>query len=317
MVRRILLALTSLISAGAAVTVPSASATAAKEHGAIAFSPSKGIFVGTLDDTASGAVTKAAKQCHKWARSGDCQTVIRFSNGYGALATPGGSNVGYGSGWGSTQADADAEAVRVCTEDGNSGCYVVKRLAAGSPSDAAEGAGLGRVCFFRALPTQTPLHGIIGHIGWAYRDNNRAANPWTIGATEQLEGNPEEPGNAEVESWTAANLSWKQVLKKFRTGGHFADKIRKLLNGKQYYQAYRCLDTLSASPQAAKNKYEDLKKGYHLLTDNCLTKAVAILRAYGADLPSARAGLTQISSTPNYYFNTKISKYGFLPSTPL
>ena len=78
-------------------------------YGAIAYSPSKGLYGYSYDySSLQGAKYGAISRCH----ADDCKIVVWFKNGCGALATGTG---GYGSGWGTTLSGAKHEALKACS----------------------------------------------------------------------------------------------------------------------------------------------------------------------------------------------------------
>jgi serine/threonine-protein kinase len=100
----------ALIRALAPAAMP-AIATA-QSSGAILCSPSTGPWSWSRNDrTRSGAKTRARQACRSAAGGAhDCRLRVWFSNACGALAV---GPSGWGSGWGTTQARADAKARRV------------------------------------------------------------------------------------------------------------------------------------------------------------------------------------------------------------
>ena len=92
-------------------------------YGAIAYSPSKKANGWAYNHpTRQGAESTALGNCRKLAA--DCKTLVWFVNACGSLATGPG---GYGSAWGSTQAAADEEALKLCGKH-SKGCTVARRV---------------------------------------------------------------------------------------------------------------------------------------------------------------------------------------------
>ena len=90
--------------------------------GAIAYSATSGAHGWAKDHPSREAAERAAlAACRKHAK--DCRNVLWFKNGCGALAV---SAKAYGWGWGSTQALADAEAVKACAKHAK-GCKVTSK----------------------------------------------------------------------------------------------------------------------------------------------------------------------------------------------
>ncbi|HEV3010123.1 MAG TPA: DUF4189 domain-containing protein [Burkholderiales bacterium] len=91
--------------------------------GAIAYSPGSGAQGWANDQPSRQAAERAAlAACRKHAK--DCRAVVWFQNGCGALAV---SAKVYGWGWGTTQALADAQAMKACSEHAKH-CKVTRRL---------------------------------------------------------------------------------------------------------------------------------------------------------------------------------------------
>jgi Domain of unknown function (DUF4189) len=91
--------------------------------GAIAYSPSTGAQGWANDQPSREAAERAAAAaCRKHAK--DCRAVVWFQNGCGALAV---SDKVYGWGWGTTQALADGQAMKACSEHAKR-CKVTRQL---------------------------------------------------------------------------------------------------------------------------------------------------------------------------------------------
>lgn len=336
---RSLLAMLITLPASAAASPGPDRASPARQtvYGAIAYSPedkpgdfSFGRAFGT---NRQKTVQDAAKDC--WNRTkgegrrargaGDCETVVWFSDGGGSLARA--SNGSYGSGWGPTIEAADANALRVCSEDGGKDCHLIVRMLS-NPSPSAKGGGVGRVCFFRGISFGVDV--FVQHAGWAYRSNNRKKNPWVFGATEgpvaPLTGPWYVPPGSDdrpvkdARSWEGGDKTWSFVKRLFKIGG--AKNV-------DYYKSYRCRDTTAVHPTKAWNQFDtEAHRGFGLkdnpkthsderytpYDNNCLTHAVATFRAYGAsDLPHVW-GPTVL---PKVYQDTVLTQHGFLPDSPL
>ena len=143
----------------------------------------------------------------------------------------------------------------------------------------------GNACLFNA-PNGVVNGGLIGHIGWAFRDGT--ADKWTFGAAEKT-----------GELWMTTG-SWAQLLATFRQGTQYK-------TGPDYYRSYRCETVGSSNPTAAYNAaYTQTNNGYVLASNNCLTKAVIILHAYGAtNLPNV-GGINLPSNLPNTYYTSDL-----------
>ncbi|MFF4158834.1 hypothetical protein [Streptomyces sp. NPDC001678] len=149
----------------------------------------------------------------------------------------------------------------------------------------------GRVCMFQA-PTGAEIGGhYAGHVGWAYRWDNGSGR-WDFGATEN-----------EREAWNL-NGTWDEVRDTFRH--------RRNPNNAPgpYYTRYRCINTRGHDQHAAFVKRERLDHTKYVLqgapwndgTNNCLTRAVEIFKAYDNS-----GGLNHLNSGknliwPNKYF---------------
>lgn len=91
--------------------------------GAIAYSRSTTAHGWAKDHPSRDAAQRAAVSiCRKHAD--DCQTVVWFKNGCGALAT---GSSGYGWGWGEQQSIADNDAIKMCAK-GSTNCSVKLRV---------------------------------------------------------------------------------------------------------------------------------------------------------------------------------------------
>jgi hypothetical protein len=295
----------SVVTPGQHVSATRPSATAS-QYGALSFSPedrtgdsSFGYAFGNSQDT---VIYNAALDCYRKLQAPDCQTLVWVNHGYATLDRA--SNGAYSSGWGATSDQSDANALQICQDQGGQDCHWIVRLNTANPSPAARGGGAGRVCFILDPSGAPPF----GHNGWAYRANNRGSNPWIFGATEGTRKPPYyvPPGpNAakEAHSWSQSS-DWDGLKNTFMNGPD-------VLKGE--YTIYRCRDTVAANPDAAMeewNKQAAMGYGvnYNPADNNCLTHAVATLRAYGAsDLPDGAY------SPPNSYIEQALTHHHFLP----
>ena len=95
-------------------SVVSCAALAQDYFGAIAYSARSGANGWAKDHPSREAAEKAAlAACRPHAN--DCRAVLWFKNGCGALAAGAKAHI-YGYGWGTTQALADAEALKGCSK---------------------------------------------------------------------------------------------------------------------------------------------------------------------------------------------------------
>jgi hypothetical protein len=169
----------------------------------------------------------------------------------------------------------------------------------------------GRMCFFLA---PDGAYGA-GHNGWAFR---LADGRWVEGATENNTPNEvlglfdeaDESGSfyvepdADADSWMRTVDTFAQVRADFRGALSHHGRV---LHDAGYYTQQRCADRPAPDPAAAVAKARELTaSGYWIGEDNCLTKAVEILEAYGATLPDASY------ETPNDYMSWTLAPFGAL-----
>lgn len=165
----------------------------------------------------------------------------------------------------------------------------------GAGLDGTAGAAtLGEACMFNAPSGAITL----GHVGWAFRVGT--GNTWEYGATEggSLTGISPGPPST-TQSWHATG-TMAQMLTAFGTG------VGATYNhGSGYYLSYRCSMVNNSNPAAAAAQASQGETtGYNVLSNNCLTKAVAIFQDYGvAPLPSGD------STSPNTYFQSDLPAY--------
>jgi hypothetical protein len=145
--------------------------------------------------------------------------------------------------------------------------------------------------------------GTVGHIGYGYR--NGTGNSWTYGATEAGALRVTSHSPSATHSWHAAG-TWAQMLSTFGAG----TQPHGYASGPGYYIEYRCtMVTSSNAAAAAKQVTAGETSGYQIGSDDCLTKSVAILRAYGVpSLPSA-TGWDVRHFIPDYYFTSLLPSY--------
>ncbi len=131
-------------------------------------------------------------------------------------------------------------------------------------------------------------------MGWAFKSAN--TDEWTFGATEGYGLSPIQPAGADTHTWSNVGTRW----------GMFSSLEDVYVNGSGvvyhpagYYTRYRCKTVPNANETSARSTAAQTgKTGYNFVSNNCLTKAVAILNAYGAKLPSGDWSL------PNRYFES-------------
>lgn len=157
----------------------------------------------------------------------------------------------------------------------------------------------GRVCMINA-PNGVVPGGLIGHVGWAYKSGS--GDQWTFGATEGTGAYSIPPGK-DTHSWYVKNGTWDDLLSMFSTAYIRPDGVQ--LHPTNYYTQFRCRNVSNGNES---NAFAEVQKqannGYDGLSNNCLTKSVAILRAYGVtDLPNAT------KTAPNDYFGKKLAGF--------
>jgi Dockerin type I domain len=151
----------------------------------------------------------------------------------------------------------------------------------------------GEACIFNAPYGAIPV-GVVGHVGWGFR--NGTGNSWVYGATEGVPLSPYIPPGppSTTHSWHATG-TWAQMLKTFGAGVQ-----PNWPTGPGYYIRYRCSNVAASNPSMASAQVNvGENSGYNLANDNCLTKAVNILKQYGVlNLPA----VTNLE-LPDVYFN--------------
>lgn len=102
-----------------------------ERYGAIAYSARKGVYGYSYDyDSRNEAAAVALGYCRKQDRdAGDCEVLLTFSNACGALAL--GDEGAWGSSWGWTAREADANAVAECRPYGGASCRVERTVCSG------------------------------------------------------------------------------------------------------------------------------------------------------------------------------------------
>ncbi len=158
----------------------------------------------------------------------------------------------------------------------------------------------GEACLFSAPFGAVPSGGLVGHIGWGYRDGT--GDDWTFGATEGLPYTAIVSAGGDTHSWTKGG-TLADMLSAFGTGNH------PYGNGPGYYLQYRCTMVTASNPSAALTAViNGENSGYNLANDNCLTKSVAILQAYGVpslpNVPPLPPG-----DLPNHYFTSELPSF--------
>lgn len=112
----------SLPSVGLGPTQPALANT--DNFGAIAYSSATGSHGYSYDYSTSQAATNAAlRYCENYSGTGDCQSLVVFKNGCGALAQA--SDNSAGSGWGIDRPAAESYALQSCRQYGPS-CKIIR-----------------------------------------------------------------------------------------------------------------------------------------------------------------------------------------------
>jgi hypothetical protein len=271
-----------------------------KAYGALAYSPEKGLYGFGQGRTAQEAVTDAAYACvqqNVLKVAADCRSVTWFYHAYGTLRAKGSA---WSFGWGATRQEAANGAYKHLP-----GGKVLLAVQTDSPGNDSKGGVPGRVC----LATRTLAVYGLGHAGWAFRTSigGGKEEQWAIGATENTTGKDLGPGK-DNNSWRETGLKPKGAEKVFADGHKYYDSKRKKYLRYADYNYYRCADTASANIGAANTQYKLQKgNGFNGFTNNCLVKAVEVLRSYGKSMPDAQY------TSPNYYALIVLMNHGFLP----
>jgi serine/threonine-protein kinase len=94
-------------------------------YGAIARSSTVGSHGYAYDyATREAAETRALRECESYSGSGDCEVLVWFANGCGALAE--GNNGAAGTGWGAERETAEYYAIETCEHHGGDSCNVIR-----------------------------------------------------------------------------------------------------------------------------------------------------------------------------------------------
>lgn len=166
------------------------------------------------------------------------------------------------------------------------GLTVLGAVGLWAPTASALGTGTG--CMINA-PRGATVAGIsFGHVGWAFQVGGTST--WIFGATENGGGSAYVAPGGDNQSWSASG-SEDQMFAAFRTAGHF--------HAAGYYTQWRCRTIANSAVGAAQTAIAaQAASGYLFPTNNCLTKAVAILNAYGEGL-----GWPGYLQAPDNYFD--------------
>ncbi|RZU29449.1 hypothetical protein EV284_5665 [Streptomyces sp. BK022] len=164
---------------------------------------------------------------------------------------------------------------------------------ASTPADAASG---GRACLFLDKEGAKFAGRTYGHVAWAIRDPKNT-NHWIWGTTENAEGDSHTAPGKDNGSWIQGG-TWSEMR------GETKSRKRKIELAR--YDAFRCVYTAGGDLKAAQRTFINMKNnGYQILSNNCLTKAIAIFRKYspalsGSHLPGGGG------TPPRNYFKTTL-----------
>lgn len=297
-----------VVGSSLAAVAPAAHAdatTVSTEYAALAWSSPNGTAVVGSGDSAQAAIEDANSNCYDANHNTNCRSYVWVRHGYASLMI---DAQGHWSAW-----EADS---RQAADDGaklkcSSGCHFVAQVQTADPG-MNDGGLPGRVCFFIAGDN---VYGL-GHMGWAYRTgmDGLPDEAWTVGSTENVDGTDKGPkveAGTNNYTWTGDGLTSHAALNVFTTG-----EPQNITHGwakAGEYTGYACQDTAEINLAAAQQAVDNSKNGFTSVTDNCLTKAVAILTAYGAPLSELPGQWTP----PNVYLNDLVWSGGFLPKHPI
>ena len=108
------------VTQAASLALTCSAAVAADQYGALSYSRARDTYSVALNQASREAAERAAMtSCRRLGP--DCWSSVWVQNGCVSIAIGGGR--GYGSGWGSTRASAEDEALSVCFSHAQ-GCYV-------------------------------------------------------------------------------------------------------------------------------------------------------------------------------------------------
>jgi hypothetical protein len=157
----------------------------------------------------------------------------------------------------------------------------------------AQALGPGTVCMINAPSGADVGVGKLGHVGWAFLEGG--TSNWLFGATESPTFNWRDHGDVNTMFNTFRGLRGKGIAQ-------------------HYYTQWRCKSTGGSSVGAASTKVDQLyRQQYNALFDNCLTRTVAIFKAYDSSLSGLASGA---ATGPNFYFD-HLDGAGFGPKHPL
>jgi len=304
------LAAAALIAPALAVVSSTPAQAATATYGAYAYSPTNhNLIKAGTGITALAAEDNARSACESAGGGPACIPAGWYHAAYAATAIGSGSGTARYWGWGynTTLAGAKSNALKFCGT-GHS-CKITSTTSVGLGNRNTTGSVLpGRVCLFDAPNSGLQVPGGIyssGHVGWAFLEN-RENGTWKAGANEgpalMVKGFP--VYGTSSSDWTDAGQSWSQVVSDFRAQ----------VNG---FEWYRCQSLPSWNNTAASAKYTaQLHEKYTVPNSDCLSDAVNILRAYGANgLAASFSSPLYPNAQPSWYFLNALSN--FSPITAL
>jgi len=180
-------------------------------------------------------------------------------------------------------------------------------LSARATSAAQATVSAGRACIINA-PSSVLPGGLIGHVGWAYKAGS--GDNWSFGATEGT-GALTIPAGYDTHSWGNGG-TWFGLAGSFENVFYTYYNVK--LHNAKYYTQYRCFNVSSSNSSAADAEAQrQATNGYNGFNNNCLTKAIAILKAYGVTNLQAAP-----NTAPNTYFKNNLASFeAILPLPPL
>ena len=215
-----------------------------------------------------------------------------FEHAHATFALGAAGNWGWG--WGPTAAGTDASALGSCQANGGgSNCQPLARAVTDAPSAAGTGSSLdGRTCMISA-PAGA---GHLGHVGWAFLVDWRTGM-WMYGANEGTVSS----ADATSKTWSGEGY-WANLASTF-AGALDGPGGLAYYHPAGYYTNYRCESLSVNDSSAATNVFIGLQdKPYSLLSNDCLTNAVDVLRADAATGLNASDTAPNLSGAPNLYY---------------
>ncbi|MFB6438832.1 hypothetical protein ACFCVY_18935 [Streptomyces sp. NPDC056411] len=156
-------------------------------------------------------------------------------------------------------------------------------MTAPTTADAAS-AATGRVCMFNA-PVEVPK---AGHVAWAVQVRGDRDH-WVWGSFNVKEA------WIRGGTWSGVRASFKPVWNR---------KNHRWEN----YTRYRCVTTRDGNARNAQVAYQAVRKrGYDLLSNNCLHMSMAVFKGYSSALRRDGRLPSATGKRPNAYFSDTLS----------